>query len=331
MVQAHQALKACQNLPNNVQWTWAVAEPYIDLIKDEELVHQLMAVPRKWSLKKWFKFKAEGRHHHFDLIIDAQCLLKSWLVTKALSHEKSLSWGPEMSRDLLTPKLYKHQLNHGAVSSRSAFLNLVTKGLSLLDGLKWSEHSSATAPLTWEHKNIKLKDDFKIYCALGAGWRTKQLNIQQWKLLIHAIRKDCPTQDITFLKGSELENTQLKELERDFDQLSIKTLPKLNLKDLKAILQPRDLFIGMDSGPTHLASSSGLLTLSFFGPSLPEAYDASDSGVHAVRGKCHLNETFHRRCDLLRKCQDCSAISSIDPEKSWKSFWAEHGLKKEQH
>jgi hypothetical protein len=33
----------------------------------------------------------------------------------------------------------------------------------------------------------------------------------------------------------------------------------------------------------------------------------------------------------LRKCQDCSAISSIDPEKSWKSFWAEHGLKKEQH
>jgi ADP-heptose:LPS heptosyltransferase len=166
-----------------------------------------------------------------------------------------------------------------------------------------------------------LRQDFRIICAVGAGWPTKQLSMDAWEPLLAAVRKDCPSRELCFLTGTDSEKEELEEAWPRLEKMDICLLPNLNLKDLKEFLRPGDLFIGMDSGPTHLASSRGCLTLTFFGASLPEAYDRGGAGAHAPRGVCHLRETFERRCDRLRDCQRCSAIDSIDVVTAWRNFW----------
>ena len=314
VVQAHEALRSILPTLPSCHWTWAVAAPYTSLIEGEVGVDELISVPRRWSLKSWLAFRRAQRGVTFDLIIDAQCLLKSWLVRAAFSAPKSISWGSGQSRDWLAPKLYGHQLNVAPVSSRDAFLALVSKGLELI-----AFPSEQT--LSFRKKTLPLGQNFRVVCAIGAGWPTKQLSMEAWVRLLSVIREDCPNSEVLFLTGADAEREELRQVWPQCEELGARLLPNMNLKELKAFLRPNDLFIGMDSGPTHLASARGCLTLTFFGASLPEAYDPAGAGHHAPRGICHLGETFERRCDRLRECQRCSAIDSIDVVSAWRNFW----------
>lgn len=315
VVQAHEALRSVLPLLPNCHWTWAVAGPYTALIEGEVGVDELIDVPKRWTLTSWLDFRKQQQGVSFDLIIDAQCLLKSWLVRAVFSAPETISWGSNQSRDWLAPKLYGHRLNDAPVSSRDAFLALVAKGLSLID-------VSIGQPLISKKTLSPLGKDFRVVCAIGAGWPTKQLSMANWVRLLDAIREDCPDQELFFLTGTDAERKELEGIWPECEKRGARLLPNMNLKELKGFLGPNDLFIGMDSGPTHLASSRGSHTLTFFGASLPEAYDPSGAGAHAPRGICHLGEVFERRCDQLRHCQRCSAIDSIDVVAAWRTYWA---------
>src|SRR5438132_784096 len=70
---------------------------------------------------------------------------------------------------------------------------------------------------------------------------------------------------------------------------SLSTLPgvwamtgRLSLRELVALMQLADLYLGNDSGPLHLAVCAGLPVLALFGPESPAVYGPPASPRNTV-------------------------------------------------
>ena len=97
---------------------------------------------------------------------------------------------------------------------------------------------------------------------VGAGSETKRWPVQRWDELLKYLPD--PVQVI----AGEVERERLTAQERTIlSQIGGKYVE--NLKNLASIVKLGKLFVGCDSGPTHLAAALGIPTLALFGPTDP--------------------------------------------------------------
>jgi len=311
VVQAIDAFRSLAATKETIHWGWAIAEPFLPLIEGVEGIAEVLVIPRKWSWAKWWAFKRKYRDQHWDLIIDLQGLLKSYLVTLALKHGAMVTWGPQQSRDRLVPYLATRVYEEGFISSRERSKRLIEYALGE------NRIKEVCKPL----KSKFSKEIKHIVCSPGSVWPTKRLTHQAWKTFLQALRQDLPEARISMIAGSDKEKDWVEQGLALWQDEQLCLAEDRNLAQLKCFFETAQLYIGMDSGPSHLASSMGVPTLIFYGPSLPEAYDRFGAGPHAPRGVCHLNMTFEQRCSKLRVCETCSAITSIDLAYVWDNFF----------
>ena len=316
VVQGIDAFKSLKPMRAPIHWGWVVAEPYLPLVEGTEGIDEILTIPRKWSFKSWLAFRKQHRKPKWDIIIDLQGLLKSYIVSLAIKHDEVVSWGPKQSRDRLVPYLATRVYDESFVSSREKYRKLIQYALQ-----------NNLVEVEVDHEKPKLSEDVKhIICSPGSVWPTKRLDHKAWGLLIKEMRKSFPNTKISMIAGKDRERDWVNEGLAIWEDEGIELAGSMNLKELKAWFQNSDLYVGMDSGPSHIASSIGLPTFIFYGPSLPAAYDQFGEGPHAPRGVCHLNEDFEQRCSKLRICESCSAITSIDISKAWSQFIESHKL-----
>lgn len=67
------------------------------------------------------------------------------------------------------------------------------------------------------------------------------------------------------------------------DQTSAQILPPLPIRHLAALMASCTLYLGNDSGPSHLAAAVGVPTLSLFGPTDPRIWSPQGETVHILR------------------------------------------------
>lgn len=107
-----------------------------------------------------------------------------------------------------------------------------------------------------------------IVVHLGAGSESKRWPLDRWASLIAALRARDYT--VNVLAG-EVEAEQFSAAERRrFDGLGGRVLTAL--ADLADAIRPACLYIGCDSGPTHLAAQLAVTTLALFGPTSPRRW-----------------------------------------------------------
>lgn len=311
VVQGIDAFLSLKAMKTPIHWGWVVSEPFLPLVEGIDGIDEVLVIPRKWSLSAWWKFKKQHAGQSWDLIIDLQGLLKSYLVTLALKHGEMVTWGPKHCRDRLVPYLATRVYDESWVSSRDSYRKLIQFALGKNLVEIEHEHIKPSGPSFVEH----------MVCSPCSIWPTKRLNHAAWKKLLSAIRSTHPEAKLSMIAGSDEERQWIKEGIDQWGDPLVNLAPSMNLTELKDFFKSSQIYIGMDSGPSHMASSQGLPTLIFYGPSLPETYDQFGAGPHAPRGDCHLKESFEQRCGKLRVCQTCSAIESIDEAKAWHLFW----------
>lgn len=310
VVQGIDAFSSLKAMKTPIHWGWVVSEPFLPLVEGVEGIDEILVVPRKWSFSSWWKFRKQHLGQSWDLIIDLQGLLKSYLVTLALKHGEMVTWGPKHCRDRLVPYLATRVYDESWVSSRDSYRKLIQFALG--KNLIEIEH---------EHKKPNFPDAVNhIVCSPCSVWPTKRIGFDAWGKLLKAMRADYPEAKISMIAGNENERNWVLQGIDQWQDEDTSLVPAMNLTELKEFFKSCQIYIGMDSGPSHMASSLGLPTLIFYGPSLPETYDQFGVGPHAPRGDCHLNEVFEQRCDKLRVCEKCSAIESIDIEQAWDEF-----------
>jgi ADP-heptose:LPS heptosyltransferase len=102
--------------------------------------------------------------------------------------------------------------------------------------------------------------------------------------------------------------TELLDETEAIKPIIAKNLP---LSHLAAILQMADLYIGNDSGVTHLAAAVGCPTLAVFGPSNPEVWKPLGTSVKVLYSSVECSP-----CTMIQrvKCTEQKCLTLIEPE-----------------
>ncbi|MHC4212276.1 MAG: glycosyltransferase family 9 protein [Planctomycetota bacterium] len=135
----------------------------------------------------------------------------------------------------------------------------------------------------------------------GSGGRSKCWHMDNYIAIADELKQD---NSVIFLLGpAEIERFDAAALTRM--QNTGKCLQDLTLPQVLAVLSCADVFIGNDSGITHLSAQLGVNTVALFGPTDPGIYGPLGPEVTILRGP---KTTFSRKASRKLQRQLLEAI-----------------------
>lgn len=116
----------------------------------------------------------------------------------------------------------------------------------------------------------------------GSGGERKNWPVERWAALGDEIWRVAPAARV-LLVGGEADYAQLARLREAWRGRAVHTAQDVPLPELAAILQRTRLFLGHDSGISHIAAAVGAPSLLLFGPTDPEIWAPLAGGVRVIR------------------------------------------------
>ena len=120
----------------------------------------------------------------------------------------------------------------------------------------------------------------------GSGGERKNWPATQWAALGETLFRLAPTARV-LLVGGEADDAQLAHLRHAWADRAIHSAVHLPLPELAAILQRTRLFLGHDSGISHIAAAVGAPSLLLFGPTDPDIWAPLSPHVTIIRAPGH--------------------------------------------
>ncbi len=129
----------------------------------------------------------------------------------------------------------------------------------------------------------------------GSGSPRKNWPTKRFVELLRTLKEGCPTATPWLLEGPADGEAVRAVLHGLGGGMEIPVLRPHSLTDLAALLQETSLFVGNDSGVTHLSAALGVPTIGLFGPSDPTVWAPLGPQVRVLYRvipcePCHLNE-----------------------------------------
>ncbi|NOQ36260.1 MAG: putative lipopolysaccharide heptosyltransferase III [Methylococcaceae bacterium] len=128
-------------------------------------------------------------------------------------------------------------------------------------------------------------------------WRYKQWTDEGWIAVANYFAQQGFQ---ILLSGSPVakEVNYLTEIQKQFPNNTVNLAGKLSLAQLAQVIKDSRLFIGPDTGITHLAAATGVKTIALFGPSDPVKWTPWPTAYHsntppfASKGSQHVNNVY---------------------------------------
>ena len=254
-----------------IRFDWVVEEGFTDLPALHPAVDQVFALPwrrlRKtlWLPSTWGELRAFVRSlqvEKYDLVIDAQGLLKSAIWTKFI---KAPVYGlsAASAREPLASHFYNHKCDvawgqHAIIRVRQLFAQAL--GYDMPD-MEKTDFGIVPRLRVLPDVNVQ---PYWVF-AHATTWESKHWPEAYWHQLIafaaqHKKRVLLPW-------GNELEHERAMRLARLTQHVQV--LPELSLKALTRVLVDAQLVVGVDTGLTHLAAALHRPVLALYGSTEP--------------------------------------------------------------
>lgn len=249
----------------NLHITWFVEESFTGVLEHNPNIDEIVKLNLK-SIKKSKKniFKQlelirSYKDRNFDVIIDAQGLIKSAIVARLLG-KNVVGFSKNSTREGLASIFYSKKVEiayEKNVIDRNAYLFKEALNLPTIDIL-------SKKPFLYykdEDKTIYdflQKDKKNILLVIGASWQSKIYPKERFCEVI-----DGMSENFLVLWGSENEQESASFIAKN---TTATMLPKMSLNTLKALISKVDLVIGNDTGPTHMAWALNIPSITLFGP-----------------------------------------------------------------
>lgn len=303
---------------NGYEVTWLVSEKGFDIVNNNPAVDETILAPvEKWKKQNFIKNFKEYidiikyiRSKNFDIAIDTQLLLKSFIWTvlckaKRRIVSKSAREFAILGGNEIIGKLAEDYTTHAAKSylEFAKYLGLKT------DTIKVSL-PPATDEITAKIDNLLQNLDRTkpiITLAPATTWTTKHWNKDNWKKLVTELEKNYTL----IFTGTE-QNKELIEYISAGNHLNL--AGKTNLLELAELFRRTDLLISLDSGSTHLGWASGKpKIISIFCSTPPTRYAplGSENKYIELSGNLSCQHCHKRKCPL--KTDNCTFIP--EPEE----------------
>jgi heptosyltransferase-1 len=263
----------------NILFDWLVDESFEEIPRWHPAIDQVITIPlRRWR-KHWKKAWQQGeiksalqkiRANTYDLIIDAQGLFKSALLTW-LCKGKSVGLSFSSAREPLASLFYQQKIEvpnykkaHAVQRARILFAKSLGYPVSILS-------TDAFTNVSYGLENIHflshISKSQKPYCVFlhGTTWTSKLWPEAYWLQL--SLLLNAEGFDIKLPWGNAIEYAVAKRIKAHASHVEI--LAKSSLSELAAILDGATAVISMDTGLGHLTAALGIPTVALFGSTDP--------------------------------------------------------------
>ncbi len=251
-----------------IQIDWVVEERYAEVLKNNPDINNIRTVNlkslkvRKTGILKQFKNLRCYADNHYDLVIDAQGLIKSAITAKLLGkciagfdrhsiREKMASWLYDVK---IACAYDANTIDRNAlILSKPLGIDISREQiLNKKPFLFFSDDAKTSNPFL-------VKDRSNIVFVIGSTWASRNYPADKFVKIADALQQNC-----LVVWGSEQEKNTADWMESQSGH--IKVMPRLDLNNLKALIAKADLLIGNDTGPTHMAWALNRPSITIFGP-----------------------------------------------------------------
>nr|WP_272891955.1 lipopolysaccharide heptosyltransferase I [Stutzerimonas stutzeri] len=288
------AVTDAQRAVPGIQFDWVVEEGFAEIPAWHPAVAQVIPVAiRRWRKQplqtlrsgEWQRFKARLRETRYDLVIDAQGLLKSaWLTRYVKAPIAGLD--RDSAREPLASRFYDRRY---AVPRDQHALERVRQLFAQSLGYSVPE---TIADYGLDRNQLATPGEAPYLLFLhGTTWPSKHWPEQYWREL--AERMSEFGWAIRLPWGNADEKARAERIADGLAGVSV--LPRLNLGGIAKVVAGARACVAVDTGLGHLAAALDVPSISLYGPTLPGrvgAYGRSQvhlcaSGPNAGKGDRH--------------------------------------------
>lgn len=268
IVHAMVALQFIKARSPDIRIDWIVEQRFAEVLKHNPDIDNILTVnlkalkTDKSGLFAEFKKIRSYANNNYDLVIDAQGLIKSAVTAKLLGkriagfdtdsiREKAASW----FYDVKVACAYDaNTIDRNALVLSSPLGIDITKEqiLSKKPFLFFNNED----PQIYDYLS---KDRSNIVLVIGSTWDSRNYPAAKFVKIAKALQQNC-----LVVWGSDQEKATAEWMAAQSGL--IKVMPKLDLNSLKALIANADLLIGNDTGPTHMAWGLNRPSITIFGP-----------------------------------------------------------------
>jgi len=294
---------------------WLVEDSFADIPSWHPAVNKILKVStRRWrkldksSRTEYSLFKKELRSCSYDIVIDAQGLIKSaWLARKAKLTNNGVYAGFSGDSIKETPAALAYNLKvsvsrkqHAVTRLRQLFSNVfeyqIDESTSLNYGLSLSD--------------CEINNQDTIFLFHGTTWKTKHLPDHTWQNLRDLIVASGYKVKVCWGNGAEKKRAELIANKNP----NVTVLPKSSLTILAQELKTARGAIAVDTGLGHLSAAFNIPTVSIYG--------ATDSALTGAigQGQTHLQSNYSCSPCLSKTCD--KLIDKVVYEPCYNEFSA---------
>jgi lipopolysaccharide heptosyltransferase I len=302
---------------------WAVERRAAEILRDNPLVDRLIELDTK-ALRRWRPVSGETllaprqqlrrlRASAFDVALDFQGLLKSAFIARLSRASRTYGFAPPALREPASRFLLHHTVNvplDANVIHKNLALAAAALGIEVPSGgdeLEFPFGVSVEHEREAEEAVALVEGNFAILNA-GGGWPTKLWSADRYGALADALSSEHDLRSfVTYGPGER----ELAESIVNASRSGAAQAVSLSLKGFYALARRAALYVGGDTGPTHLAVAAGAPVVGLFGPTewwrngSPRAAD-----ICVERADINCRVDCHRRACSAWVCMDIE-VSSV--------------------
>ncbi|MBZ0216363.1 MAG: lipopolysaccharide heptosyltransferase I, partial [Fimbriimonadaceae bacterium] len=263
----------------------------------------------------WRELRQQIEGHEYDLIIDAQGLFKSAVLTR-LHPAPSIGFGFGSARESVAVPFYDTRVRsdrnqHAIARTRQLFAAALDYDPPDdspeygLDHEAWKKKAIANLQL------LALPFNY-VVCLHGAAWQTKIWPKERWRKIAENLDRD----DINlFLPwGDEEERTRAEFIADDLKRAHV--LPRLSIVELAHILSNAEAVVGVDSGLGHIPVAFDIPGLVLIGPTDAKKIGHQGNNQFAIQSTYPKAPCYRRKCRKAEQNLCCMAAISVEEVES---------------
>lgn len=306
------------------QFDWVVEESFSDIPAWHPAVRNVIPVAiRRWRKNilatifsgEWKRFKQTLQKEHYDIVIDAQGLLKSALITRLAKGDK-FGLDKQSAREGLATYFYQYpqsiaRQQHAVERVRELFAKCL--GYQLKD-LPVDYGISKQLKLNVKQNNANtVKASKQVLFLHGTTWVTKHWPESYWFELAQRVIQ--AGYEVVIPWGNEVELQRARLIKEKSQQSQhVLILDKMGLNQLVQVINNMDAVIAVDTGLAHLSAALDKPTIALYGPTSPGLTGTYGNNQQHLQVNFECAPCFKKQCDKKQNGIEPACFNSLMPD-----------------
>lgn len=314
---------AKQHCPHIV-FDWVVEKSFAEIPSWHPAIERVIPIQfRKWRkqlVKSIFdpecrQFLKQLRQQHYDLVVDAQGLLKSALVAR-LAKGSRHGYDKRSAREAWAAKFYQHhhtvgQQQHAVERIRQLFAQILDYPLPTTTADYGIRHH-------FENKAGTKQADYMVFLH-GTTWQTKLWPEQYWVELGKQVNQ--AGWQVKLTSGNTEEKARADRIAAQLD--SAEALARLPIAAVGQLLSQAKGSVAVDTGFGHLCAALALPCVSLYGPTNPKLTCTHGANQLHLTSTLDCAPCLKRQCHLPNKSDyrvQPPCFSIMTPDRVWQTI-----------